>query len=264
MNYTKEKQFAIKIVKKAGKELLKYFEKIDTIKINKKSKHELVTPADLASNKIIVSAIKKQFPNHGILSEETGWYQKNSDFIWTVDPLDGTTNFSIGNHFFNTSIALIYKNEIVLGITWAPFFNQLFVAEKNKGAFLNHKKIKVSNIKKPINSMIDFGYTYQDDKINKKMASVHAEFLLNFEHAHNLGAAALELAWVSMGRLEAYVLPHTKPWDICAGILMVKEAGGKVTDFKNKEYKFTENSKGNLIASNNKIHNDLVKILKIW
>jgi myo-inositol-1(or 4)-monophosphatase len=264
MNYTKEKQFAIQIVKKAGKELLKYFEKIDTIKVNKKSKHEVVTPADLAANNVIISAIKKQFPEHGILSEETGWYQKDSEYIWTIDPLDGTTNFSIGNHFFNTSIALVYKGEIVLGITWAPFFKQLFVAEKNKGVTLNNKRIKVSNSKKPIQSMIDFGYTYKDDKTNKKMADIHAKFLLNYEHAHNLGAAALELAWVAMGRLEAYVLPHTKPWDIAAGILMVKEAGGKVTSFRNKEYEFSDNDKGSLIGSNGKIHNSLVKILQNW
>ena len=181
MNYTKEKKFAIKIAKKAGQELLKYFAKIDSIKISKKSKHEVVTPADLAANKIIVSEIKKQFPDHGILSEETGFYQKNSDYLWIIDPLDGTTNFSIGNLFFNTSIALVYKNEIVLGVTWAPFFKQLFVAEKNKGAYLNNKKISISNNKKPINSMIDFGYTYKNDKINKQMADMHAKFLLNFE-----------------------------------------------------------------------------------
>lgn len=264
MNYTKEKQFAIQIVKKAGKELLKYFEKIDTIKVDKKSKHEVVTPADLAANDIIVSAIKKQFPEHGILSEETGWYQKDSDYVWTIDPLDGTTNFSVGNHFFNTSIALVYKGEIVLGITWAPFFKQLFVAEKNKGVTLNNKKVRVSKTRKSIQSMIDFGYTYKDDKSNKKMAGMHAKFLLNYEHAHNFGAAALELAWVAMGRLEAYVLPHTKPWDIAAGILMVREAGGKVTSFRNKGYEFSNNDKGSLIASNGKIHNGLVKILQNW
>ncbi|MBU4360649.1 inositol monophosphatase [Patescibacteria group bacterium] len=258
------KEFAIKIVKKAGQELLKYFSRIDKMKVSKKSKHEIVTPADLVVNKIIMSAIKKQFPTHGILSEETGFYQKGADYLWVIDPLDGTTNFSIGNHFFNVSIALIYKNEIILGVILAPFFKQLFVAEKNKGVYLNNIKIKVSNSKKSINSMIDFGYTYKDDKSNQKMAYAHAQFLFKFEHAHNLGAAALELAWVALGRLEAYVLPHTKPWDIAAGVLMIKEAGGKVTDFKNKEYKFTTNEKGNLIASNGKIHKELVEILKKW
>ncbi|MBU4482438.1 inositol monophosphatase, partial [Candidatus Parcubacteria bacterium] len=93
------KEFAIKIVKKAGQELLKYFSRIDKMKVSKKSKHEIVTPADLVVNKIIMSAIKKQFPTHGILSEETGFYQKGADYLWVIDPLDGTTNFSIGNHF---------------------------------------------------------------------------------------------------------------------------------------------------------------------
>ncbi|MFH1456744.1 MAG: inositol monophosphatase [Patescibacteria group bacterium] len=264
MNYIKEKQFAIKVAKQAGQELLKYFKKIDNIKVSKKSKHEIVTPADLASNKIIISAIKKQFPSHRILSEETGIYNKNSDYLWVIDPLDGTTNFSLGNHFFNISIALVYKKEIILGVIWAPFFNQLFVSEKNAGVFLNNKKIKVSDVKKPYNSIIDFGYTYKENDRNKKMAQAHAKFLLNFEHAHNLGAAALELAWVAMGRLEAYVLPHTKPWDIAAGVLIVHEAGGSITDFKNKNYKFTTNEKGTLIASNGKIHNSLVKILQNW
>ena len=258
------KKFAIKIAKRAGQELLKYFTKIDKIKISKKSKHEVVTPADLASNKIIVSAIKKQFPSHGILSEETGIYQKNSDYLWVIDPLDGTTNFSIGNHFFNVSIALVYKKEIVLGVIFAPFFDQLFVAEKGKGATLNNIKIKTTNNKKPIDSMVDFGYTYEDDGVNKKMAYAHAQFLLKFEHAHNLGASELELAWVAMGRLEAYVLPHIKPWDIAAGILMIIEAGGRVTDFKNKEYKFTTSKTGTVIGSNGKIHSSLISILKTW
>jgi len=264
MNYTKEKKFIIKTVKKAGSELLKYFKEIDSMKISKKSKHEIVTPADFASNKIILSAIKKEFRAHSILSEETGRENKNSDYLWVIDPLDGTTNFSIGSHFFNISVGLVYKGEIVLGVVWAPLFRQLFVAEKGEGAKLNNKKIKVSNTNKSIRSMVNFGYTYRVEQKNKKIADAHAKFLLKFEHAHNLGAAALELCWVAMGRLEAYVLPHTKPWDITAGVLMVKEAGGYVTDFKNKPYKFTTNEKSTLIASNGKVHSNLVKILKDW
>lgn len=260
MNYTEAKQFAIKIAKQAGKEILKYFKKIDTIKVDKKSKHEIVTPADFASNKIILSAIKKQFPTHGILSEETGWYQKDSDYVWIIDPLDGTTNFSIGNHFFNVSIGLVYKGEIVLGVIWAPMFKQLFVTEKNKGAKLNNKSIKVSNTKKATEAMINFGYATQNKK-NQEIAVIHGKLLDKFEHAHNLGAAALELAWVAMGRLEAYILPHTKPWDITAGVLMVREAGGIVTNFSDKKYTFTENSKGNIIASNKKLHQEILKIV---
>jgi len=232
---------------------------------NKEGMNNIVTEYDIKSEKAIIDFIRDKFPEHGFLAEESGNDNLKSNTVnWIIDPLDGTTNFSIGNHFFNVSIALVYKKEIVLGVIFAPFFDQLFVAEKGKGVTLNNIKIKTSNKKKPIDSMMNFGYTYEDDGANKKMAYAHAQFLLKFEHAHNLGASELELAWVAMGRLEAYVLPHIKPWDIAAGILMISESGGKVTDFKNKEYKFTTSEKGTVIGSNGKIHSSLISILKTW
>jgi len=263
MTYNQEKKVAIEAARKGGDELVKYFKKVDTLKVNKKSKHELVTPADLASNKTIINYLSKKFPGHGFLSEETGQDRTRPEYMWVLDPLDGTTNFSIGNHFFNVSLALIHKGEIILGIVWAPLFNQLFVAEKNKGTYLNNKKVKVSSEKKVSNAIVDFGYTYKENSRNVQVAKTHAYLLGKFEHTNNLGAAALELAWVAMGRLEGYILPHTKPWDIAAGVLLVQEAGGKVTDFKGTPYKFTTSDKGNLVVSNKHIHPACIKAANV-
>ncbi len=258
MNYSKEKQFAIKLAKESGKILMKYFAKVDKLKNSKKSKHEIVTPADLAVNNNFLKKITAEFPMHGVLSEETGYQRQDAEYLWVIDPLDGTTNFSLGNPFFNTSIALVHKNEIVLGVVYAPFLKQLFVAEKGKGAKLNGKPIKVSLEKNKVDAVVNFGYSYRN-QINQKFMPLYKELMMNIEHTRNMGAAALELCWVAMGRLEAYILFDVKLWDVAAGALMVKEAGGRVTDFDNKEFNIKSKT---TLASNKMLHQELLKIIK--
>src|SRR6056297_1190946 len=141
------KTTAIKATKKAGEILLKKYQKFDRSKVTFKSKHEILTSADLAAEKEIIKTIKKKFPSHQILAEESGETKNKSDYKWFIDPLDGTTNFSMHNPLWATSIGLSYKNKLIIGIIYSPSLDEFFYAEKDKGAYLNNKRIKVSNFK---------------------------------------------------------------------------------------------------------------------
>lgn len=257
MHYPKEKQMAIRAVKAAGQVAQQYFKHVDHLKLRKKSHHELVSPADIASNVIIKKYIHQNFPQHGIFSEETGKEHLNREYFWVIDPIDGTTNFALGNPFFNISLALVHRSEIVLGVVYAPMLKQLFVAEKGKGAYLNDKKIHVSDKNTIADSIVNFGYSYRNN-INKKFSHIYINLMMGLEHTRNLGAAALEFAWVAMGRLEGYVLFDVKLWDMAAGVLLVQEAGGQVTDFQNQP--FTIKSK-TILATNGKVHRRTLHII---
>ncbi len=251
------KNIAVKIAKKTGKELLKDFNKFERSKIKLKSHHEILTHADLKSEKMIIREIKKNFPNHQILSEESGDNNKKSDYLWIIDPIDGTTNFSIHNPLWAISVGLAYKGEIVLGVVYAPALDEMFFVEKNKGAFLNGKKIKVSNIKtgKIINA-----YCHGNrERDIKRALNYYRTQKLNELDCRQLGSASIELAYVAAGRIESIVIPGAHPWDVASGILLVREAGGKVTDFQGK--KWTLNSY-DMAASNGKVHSGILKVLK--
>jgi myo-inositol-1(or 4)-monophosphatase len=247
------KQTAIKAAKEAGKVLMKYYGKILSVK--SKDARSLVTNADLEAEQAIFKIIKKKFPDHSILSEEDGFIDKKSDYKWIIDPLDGTHNYAYKIPIFGVSIALEHKKEIILGVIYFPCTDELLVAEKGKGSFLNNKKIKVSN-RNLKNSII----TYNTDfHINKRQTLRHLSNLANkVFRIRVFGAAVFDLALITKGSIEALIAPTTNPWDIAAGFLILEEAEGKITDFKGK--KWTPYIK-EFIASNKKIHNDLLRIV---
>ena len=252
----KEKQIAIKVSKEAGKELKKLFYS-RRVKAVAKSKHEIVTTADLLAEKIIIKEIKKNFPDHQILSEESGLTKTTSDYLWIVDPLDGTTNFFMHNPIFSVAIALVYKKETILAVTYAPILDELYVAEKGKGATVNNKKIKAASRDKLSESYLTFCHGNKDKNINKAII-IYKTLKKEGRDFRQLGSAAIELAYVARGITDCILIPGALSWDVAGGILMVREAGGKVTDFKNK--KWTLDSK-DMLASNGKIHNQLLKRL---
>ncbi len=253
------KRVAVQSAQEAGKVLMKHFGKLSRANIQTKSKHEIVTPADLAAEKIILKNIKKNFPSHRILSEEKGKTgAKDSEYLWVVDPLDGTTNFSIGNPLFSVSIALLKDDKVILGVIYVPFLNNLYLSEKTKGAFLNNKKIKVSQENKIENAMLTFCHGNTKQSIDH-IIDVYKKFKLDARDMRQLGSAAIECAWVAQGKVEAIIIPGVNIWDVAAGALIIREAGGKVTDMNGQEWNL--NSKG-IIASNEKINNILVKSIK--
>ncbi len=250
MNLKKEMQIAILAAKKAGKILLKYHGKKE--KIKEKSNKSLVAEADLAANKEILKLIKKNFPKHSILSEETGFKNNNSDFKWIIDPLDGTHNFLHEIPIFGTSIALEYKNNVVLGVLNFPFLKIIAVAEKGKGAFLNGRKLKVSWKKGIRHAFILFEFSYSE---REKKIKFLQQLVNKTVDVRNFGSAIYNFLLISSGKADGYVILSTNEWDVAAGFLIVEESGGKITDLNGKKYSMSHNK---FIVSNNKIHKELL------
>lgn len=259
-------QIAKLAAQKAGKVLLKNFNKTN-LAWHLKAQHEIVTKVDVAAEKIILSLLKKYTPEYEILSEESGFNNRTSDYLWAVDPLDGTTNFKVHNPLFSVSIALYYKGEPKLGVIYAPYLKDLFVAEKGKGAWLNGKRIKVSKTSKLAKSFLTYCYG-QEGKHMRRAVELYRYFKMKSVDMRQLGSAAIELAWVAAGRTESIVIPGTKPWDAAAGVLLVTEAGGKVTDFKGRPWRFVDKKTGqislnvDLLATNGKIHQLILNHIK--
>lgn len=249
------KKVAEEAAREAGEELLKRFAKFKRNTVDFKAHHEIITKADLAAEKIILKTIKKNFPNHRILSEESGDNKSESDYLWIIDPLDGTTNFSMHNPLFSSSIGVAYKGEIIVGVVHAPFLGETYVAELGKGARMNGKKVKVSGVKDPSRALNTYCHAREDKYVRQALNYMRKQKLEGFD-CRQLGSAAIELAFVASGRVESIVIPGANAWDVAAGVLLVREAGGKVSDFKNKDWSL--DSEG-IIASNGLIHKDILK-----
>jgi len=252
------KEVAIRAAKKAGDILRSRLGR--KRKIAYKGAVNLVTEMDILAEKIIVSEIQKHFPDHDVLAEEGFAMEKASRFRWIIDPLDGTTNYAHGFPVFCVSIALTKDKEVVLGVVYDPTRDELFAAEKGRGARLNGHTIRVSSETNLSRSLLATGFPYdlRKSRIN------------NFDHFHNFairaqairraGSAALDLCYVAAGRFDGFWEMKLSPWDIAAGSLMVAEAGGKVTNFFGKPLSLSEK---HLLASNGKIHNAMLRVIKM-
>lgn len=250
------KKFIIELAEKTGKFLLKNFRKSPDLFRLRGTTKEIVTKYDKQSDRIIVDALSKKFPDYNILTEESSPRNKGSDFTWIVDPLDGSSNFAVGNPFFAVSIALLHHEKPVLGVAYAPFLKELFVAEEGAGALLNGKAIHVSAVKA-------LGKSYfvwcEAAGSSLRMSRINANIQPKIKDLRKLGAGSLECAWIACGRAEAYVTTAIEPWDVAAGVILVMEAGGKVTDFKGKAWKPV---RSDAVLSNGKIHNKVLEIIK--
>lgn len=254
MNFQKEKKVMLLAAKQASKILINYYGKKEIVKI--KPNKSLVATADLEANKTIISAIKRYFPNHNILSEETGFEDNSSDYKWVIDPIDGTHNFLHQIPLFGTSIALEYKNEVILGILDFPILKLTAIAEKSKGAFLNGKRIKVSSKKELDHAFILFEFSYA----NRREKTGFLEKLVHETiDVRNFGCAVYHLLLVACGKCDGYVILTTNEWDVAAGFLLVEEAGGKITDLRGGKYNLHQNK---YVISNGRIHKELLKYVK--
>ncbi len=250
------KKVAITAAQKAGKLLLNEYNIFKRQSARLKAKHEIITKADLIAEKSILSEIRKKFPDHQILSEEAGKINNLSNYFWIVDPLDGTTNFSIHSPLWAVSIGVAYNNELVLGVVLAPFLDELFIAEKGKGARLNQRKITVSRVtpKKIINT---FCHGSKTRDIKKALKFLNYQKIKHLD-CRQLGSASLELAYVAAGRTESIMIPGAHPWDVAAGVLLVREADGRVTDFKDRDWNL---SSRDILASNGRVHEELLRVI---
>jgi len=256
----------MRAAKSAGIYLLKEFKNFNREQIKLKSQFEILTKADLGAERIILRELNKNFPDHDILSEESGPLRFGieasdegikSEYLWIVDPLDGTTNFSIHNPLWSVSIALAQRGEIIFGLVHAPFLAETYFAEKGDGAYKNNQKIRVSNIKGD-RAFHTFCHGGTKESISLALKYYQKQKLSQFD-CRQLGSAAVELAYVACGRSESILIPGARSWDVAAGALITKEAGGVVTDFSGRAWNL--NSK-NLLATNGLVHEDILKLVK--
>jgi len=260
------KTIAIRAAKSAGKKLMKHYNN-HSFTVHEKMFHDIVTSVDIDAENIYLDILKKETPEFNILTEEKGkiFNNKKSNYLWIIDPLDGTKNFYFHNPIFATSIALAYlpdlkpeNAEIILGVVYAPFLKETFVAEKGKGAFLNGKRIYVSQ-KTTISESIN---TYCHGSEKESTLRAVETFKVLFQKSRSfrqLGAGTVEHSYVACGRTESIMIPGVKTWDAAAGALLVREAGGKVTDYQGNEWNLASKD---ILATNGKIHSAILKDLK--
>lgn len=255
--HTKYLDTAIDLAKRSGAIQMEGLGKAHDLQFKVGS--DIVTEVDKACEKLIVDGIAKDFPGHDILAEEGSGGRRSSEYRWIIDPLDGTSNFAHAYPHFATSIALEHKGEIIIGVIFDPNRNELFVAEKGKGATLNGRRIKVSDTSELKNALLDTGFAY-NKKVEEQEHNV-PHFIDFLRAAHTIrrdGAAALDLCYVACGRFDGFWELYLKPWDIAAGSLLVKEAGGEVSLFNGSKFDIYGTQ---ILASNGKLHEKMVKVL---
>jgi len=243
---------AAEIAREAGALLIGYFRQ--RVAVEYKGEADLVTVADRASETLIRDRLRSQWPAHDILGEEGGLVDTGSDYRWYVDPLDGTTNFAHGFPVFCVSMGLEHKGKLVAGVVYDPTRDELFTAEAGCGAFLNHQPIHVSKIAKLNESLIATGFPSHKRHKNPNIFFYH-QITLRTHGVRRAGSAALDLCSVAAGRLEGFWEFNLNPWDTAAGVLIVEEAGGKVTDFKDNSFQLNSRE---TVASNRLVHEALL------
>jgi myo-inositol-1(or 4)-monophosphatase len=255
--WKKELDIANEAARAAGEILNRMLGKINHIM--KKGDIDLVTEADLEAEKTILHIIRRNFPQDNILSEESGKHNETSDRTWLIDPLDGTTNFAHGFPFFAISIALEIEKQIVLGIVHNPYMDEHFEAVKGGRAYLNKKPIKVSKTRNLKESLLATGFPYDVHKNPQRVLEVFRKIIIRAQGVRRPGSAALDLCYVAAGRFDGFWEEGLKPWDTAAGVVIVNEAGGKLTTFEGEPYSPYMKS---IVATNPFIHDAMIEVLQ--
>jgi myo-inositol-1(or 4)-monophosphatase len=243
---------AVEIAREAGALLASYYER--RIPFELKGEFDLVTEADRASEKLVVERLRSHFPTHAILAEEGSGHDSASEYRWYVDPLDGTTNFAHSFPIFNVTIGLERAGEMIAGVIYDPMRMETFSAERGAGAYLNNRRIHVSKTKALADSLASTGFPSR-----KRHHNVNIHFYYQLAMASHgvrrTGSAAIDIAYVACGRLDFFWEFGLKPWDMAAGILLVREAGGRVTDMYGGPHTLTSET---LLTDNGALHEEVV------
>ncbi len=250
----------IALAKETGKFLLQEIDKVKISDIEVKGLHDFVSYVDKTAEGRIVERLSELLPGSGFITEEETASFRGERFNWIVDPLDGTTNFLHHIPLFSVSIALMENDEIVIGVVYEPNLNECFYAWKGSKAYLNEKEIHVSDEKELKNTLLATGFPYKDYGKMDGYIELFTWFATHTSGLRRLGSAAVDLAYTACGRFEGFYEYGLKAWDVAAGVLIVQQAGGKVTDFKGgTNYIFGSE----LLASNKVIHQPLLDAVKI-
>jgi len=246
--------FVLKIAENAGKISLKHFRRID--KVSFKSKQDIVTVADTEIEEFLINEIEHAFPEHGILAEETGIHKGKSDYLWVIDPVDGTVNYAAGLPYFAVSIGLAFKEQLILGVVFDPYQNDFMYAEKGKGAYINGRRIRIGGESKLINCLVatDLGHERSRQIVGRLKSLLPVTRAVRI-----MGAASRGLVDTALDRFQAYVHNDIQPWDAAAAYVVIKEAGGDVINFKGKPWQLHDRT---IIASNKTLSKKLLKYTK--
>jgi myo-inositol-1(or 4)-monophosphatase len=247
--------FAIQTAREAGRLLAERFGR--KIEISNKSEIDLVTESDLASERLIIDRIKTYYPRHSILAEESGATEAQSEWRWIIDPLDGTTNYAHGYPCFCVSIGLAHQRRLELGVVYDPIRDEMFAAERGQGASLNGRRIRVSQTRSLSAALLCTGFPY-DVRQRNEFARHFANFIMTAQGVRRDGAAALDLAYVAAGRFDGFWEEGLKPWDVAAGVLIIEEAGGRITDYHDAPFDIYSPP---ILASNGLVHEEMMRVL---
>lgn len=243
----------------AGKVLTRHFGKVG---YKQKRRADLLTIADLESQRTVLDAIRRRFPQDDYKAEENEEKITGAEYLWIVDPLDGTTNYAHGYPVACTSIGVLKKGKAQLAGVYDPFRKELFSAQRDKGAFLNGKRLSVSTTPLMKDSLLITGFAYdRAERADYYLARFKA-FMKRSHDIRRSGSAALDMAWVAAGRADGFWEYELNPWDVAAGLLLIEEAGGKVTDFNGNIWKDWRSMGKRTLASNGRIHASMLSTLR--
>ena len=250
----------VKACRKASKTIIRDFGEIENLQVSLKGPGDFVTNCDKKVEKILIEELQKARPKYSILSEEIGKINNDESFKWIIDPIDGTANFLHGIPHFAISVGLEHNKEIICGIVYDPIKDEMFTAEKGNGSYINNKRMRVSSRSKLKDCIVFTGGPKRDAENRELALKEYNKFSLNISiPIRKLGSAALDMAYVAAGRSDGFWQRNLNYWDIAAGIILVKEAGGFVTDFEGKNA-YLQNK--TILAANSKINQEMIEVLK--
>jgi len=252
----KYKSFLQTTAKDAGDVLMRYFRK--KIQIQEKPGAGIVTAADKAAEKLILSRLSRKYPKSSIITEESGEYRRDENHCWVIDPLDGTSNYAHGFPWFCVSIGLYEEGKPRAGVIYHPTLNEMFYAEAGEGAYLNGKSIRVSRTKRIESSLLATGFYYSKGKDLAKQVEIFRRMNEAARGVRRPGSAALDLAYVACGRFDGFWERGLSPWDVAAGFLLVNEAGGEISNYKGRPTGLHDKE---VVASNRLLHRTMVRAL---
>lgn len=253
-------QIAIEAAREAGNFLKLNLGKVRETQPKGGYERNLVTEIDKRSEEIIIQKIQRHYPAHDILAEESGSRTAGgSKYRWIIDPLDGTTNFTHGFPVFCVSIGLEYDGELIAGVIYDPNLDELFTAERGKGAFLNGKRISVSKIPTLNRSLLVTGFPYNITENPNHAIEHFVNFLLSAQAVRRMGSAAIDMVYVAAGRYEGFWEVALNPWDMAAGAVIIREAGGMLSDFSGRPFSIYNKE---IVASNGLVHDEMLGVLK--
>ncbi|MFQ5602794.1 MAG: inositol monophosphatase family protein [bacterium] len=249
---------AIQAARLSGKILMDNLPEKQQLQIDRKQPFDFVTQVDHLSENAIMDFIRNRHPRHNIMAEESGGQPPSTGYSWLIDPLDGTTNFIHEFPMFAVSIGLLYEHKVITGVVFDPVRNEMFHAEKHRGAYLNGRPIKVSNTRDFSRCLLATGFPFRAKHLTDSYFEAFKQLFHQVSDFRRAGAAALDLAYLASGRLDGFWELTLNPWDIAAGTLLIEEAGGQVTDLWGGD---SHLSRGHIVASNGFIHNKITQIV---